>query len=277
MIFISSNYVKWMDGNEDEILIQILYVRIIFFCLTYINISFIYIKHIIMDNHCDMAVKSIVGVITVVYLAFQIRNKRWSALVAFVVISALMCCGSMFSITPCTNVCVCLLLAIIGSNVVALPTTVSTTEFSETFANHDSGSNEKNKNENEADNEENEDSNKEDSVQGDDENEETNGESQQKKHSVKKKDEDDTDEDDKKEETVDTFSTFMETYRSLSPDQVESMTSDTKDLISTQKQLMQTVRSLAPVISQGKEMMDTFKDYFGPNGTNDLLKAFKNK
>ena len=69
----------------------------------------------------------------------------------------------------------------------------------------------------------------------------------------------------------------METYRSLSPDQVESMTSDTKDLISTQKQLMQTVQSLAPVISQGKEMMDTFKDYFGPNGTNDLLKAFKNK
>jgi hypothetical protein len=76
-------------------------------------------------------------------------------------------------------------------------------------------------------------------------------------------------------ETVDNFSTFMETYKSLSPDQIETMTSDTQDLISTQQALMETVKGMAPVIKQGKEMMDTFKDYFGPGNTSDLLKAFK--
>ena len=87
---------------------------------------------------------------------------------------------------------------------------------------------------------------------------------------------DDPDDDDDKEPNyVDTFSTFMETYKSLTPGQIETMTSDTKDLIATQKSLMETVKSLAPVITQGREMMDTFKDYFGPNSHKDLMKAFK--
>ena len=83
------------------------------------------------------------------------------------------------------------------------------------------------------------------------------------------------DDDDKEPNYVDTFSTFMETYKSLTPGQIETMTSDTKDLIATQKSLMETVKSLAPVITQGREMMDTFKDYFGPNSHKDLMKAFK--
>ena len=67
----------------------------------------------------------------------------------------------------------------------------------------------------------------------------------------------------------------METYKSLTPDQIETMTTDTQDLISTQQALMTTVKSMTPVIAQGKEMMDTFKDYFGPSSSSELLKAFK--
>mgnify|MGYP002633723371 CR=1 FL=1 len=242
-----------------------------------------------MTNHCDNTIKGIVGVITLIYLAFQIHNRRWSAIGAFVVISALMCCGSVFSITPCTNVCVCMLIAIIGSNIVALPSAVSTSSngLPETFANHKDHTDETDaeKESSDEDEDENEDEDEDEvseaTAEGDAEKEEEEEEAQKVQKPKKNKNKNkkvmkssQTPEDD---EQVDTFSTFMDTYRSLTPDQVESMSSDTKDLISTQKALMQTVQSLAPVISQGKEMMDTFKDYFGPSGTNDLMKAFKNK
>jgi hypothetical protein len=244
---------------------------------------------------CDNVLTGIVSTLAILYVVFQLRNKRWSAVVAFVVICALVCCGSQFRIVPCSNVCVCLLLAIVGSNVVALPTTASSHASHETFANHDGS----HKNDDEDDTKQgtgtargdNAGDNEEDSV-GADETDSAAGEDTDKnsKHGTtspskekrtggkgKGKGKDDGDDDDDDDDHVDSFSTFMETYRSLSPDQVESMTTDTKDLISTQKALMETVQNLAPVISQGKEMMDTFKDYFGPNGTNDLMQAFKSK
>ena len=68
------------------------------------------------------------------------------------------------------------------------------------------------------------------------------------------------------------FKTMLESYKSLTPGQVEHMTSDTKELIETQKSLLETVKSLAPVVTQGKEMLDTFKGYFGPD-TKDMLGA----
>ena len=235
-----------------------------------------------MTIECDNVLTGVVSALALAYLAFQLRNQRWSAVVAFVVISALLCCGSQFSIVPCSNICVCLLLAIIGSNVVALPSTVRHSPAHETFANE-----EDTKSNDGADDA----SDASDTEEGDDDDEKSTKQSKKKKkHATKKKKkasqkDDDDDEphddndanDDVKDDHVDSFSTFMETYRSLSPDQVESMTTDTKDLISTQKALMETVQNLAPVITQGKEMMDTFKDYFGPNGTSDMMKAFQSK
>jgi hypothetical protein len=41
------------------------------------------------------------------------------------------------------------------------------------------------------------------------------------------------------------------------------MTKDTQDLMQTQKQLMSTLQTLKPLISDGKEMMDMFQSYFG--------------
>ena len=73
----------------------------------------------------------------------------------------------------------------------------------------------------------------------------------------------------------------MESYKSFTPDQLEHMTTDTKELIETQKSLMETVKSLTPVVTQGKEMLDTFKDFFGKDGpagggrAKDIMGLFK--
>ena len=52
------------------------------------------------------------------------------------------------------------------------------------------------------------------------------------------------------------------------------MSKDTLELINTQTQLMSTLNTLKPLISDGKQMMDTFQNYFGGNGGNmgDLTK-----
>ena len=258
-----------------------------------------------MTIECDNVVSGLAGELAVSYLAFQLRNRRWSAVVAFVVICALLCCGSQLSIVPCSNICVCLLLAIIGSNVVALPVSAGSNSLgTETFANPDErkkGRKDKDVDEDvdeDADEDVDKDADGDRDSDGDDENEHHRKGNKKHKAGARKtrqkgkarqrgrsgggdagsgSDSDDEPDDPDEPDHVDTFSTFMETYRSLSPDQVESMTTDTRDLISTQKALMETVQTLAPVITQGKEMMDTFKDYFGPNGTNDMLQAFKSK
>jgi len=44
---------------------------------------------------------------------------------------------------------------------------------------------------------------------------------------------------------------------------LKSMSEDTKDLINTQKELLKTVQDLAPVLTEGKQMLESFKGYFG--------------
>jgi hypothetical protein len=58
----------------------------------------------------------------------------------------------------------------------------------------------------------------------------------------------------------------MNAYKSLKPDQLAAMTKDTQELMQTQKQLMGTLQTLKPLISDGKEMMDMFQSYFGSGG-----------
>jgi len=61
---------------------------------------------------------------------------------------------------------------------------------------------------------------------------------------------------------VDLGTSFLEAYKSLSPDQIEAMTSDTKELLNTQKSLMKTLETLGPVVKEGKGILDQFKGYF---------------
>ena len=224
-----------------------------------------------MLSTCDLLLSVLVGLLTVLYLAFNVYRKRWSAIVSFIVI--LVAVGTLRGFTSMTHqmCCVCVLVAIVGSNVVALPqTSAATSQHSvESFANND------------ASDEVDDDAAADDDV-SDDESDSTH---HKKEKNKKKKNTDKKNNThpkpakpaNRKEPTeeVDNFSTFMETYKSLTPDQIETMTTDTQDLISTQQALMTTVKSMTPVIAQGKEMMDTFKDYFGPSSSSELLKAFK--
>ena len=73
-------------------------------------------------------------------------------------------------------------------------------------------------------------------------------------------------EDDDEDYHLDAGTTFMNAYKSLKPDQISAMTKDTQELIATQKQLMSTLTTLKPLITDGKQMMDTFQNYFGGQG-----------
>lgn len=74
--------------------------------------------------------------------------------------------------------------------------------------------------------------------------------------------------------SIDVGATIKKSMNMLTPNQISSMTKDTRDLIETQKSLLQTVKDLAPVVTQGREMLETFKGYFGDS--KELFSLLKN-
>lgn len=62
---------------------------------------------------------------------------------------------------------------------------------------------------------------------------------------------------------VDLGTTFLKAYNKLSPDMVKDMHSDTKELMNTQKQLMETLSNMGPAVQQGVDLIESFKKYFG--------------
>jgi hypothetical protein len=66
---------------------------------------------------------------------------------------------------------------------------------------------------------------------------------------------------------MDAGSTFMKAYNQLKPEQVAALTTDTQKLISVQKDLMANLNNLKPLVSDGKEIMKTFKSFFGSDPT----------
>jgi hypothetical protein len=64
---------------------------------------------------------------------------------------------------------------------------------------------------------------------------------------------------------VDTGSTISNALKALKPEQIKEMTRDTQQLLETQKNLMEMLKTFAPMISEGKEMMNTFNGMFGPS------------
>ena len=63
---------------------------------------------------------------------------------------------------------------------------------------------------------------------------------------------------------IDTSTTVMNALSALKPDQIKSMTQDTKQLIETQKALMGMLQSFQPMMAEGKQMMQTFSSMFAP-------------
>jgi len=64
---------------------------------------------------------------------------------------------------------------------------------------------------------------------------------------------------------------FLEAYKSLTPDQVNGLNTDTKQLIQTQQQLLETLKNMGPALQEGQTILNTFKQYFGSDG--DLEKG----
>lgn len=225
-----------------------------------------------LNDTCGLVTTSLTVLIALGFLFLQIQQKQWVGVNTFIVVFGILIICCKFGVCHCIeDIRICLLLAVLVANVVALPQRLSTTssEEFETFSNLETAVKETNPAAAEAEAETtslNTDTNPTSSSQ----------QSTAEPAAIESKTSNSNDDNDDTEPNyVDTFSTFMETYKSLSPGQIETMTSDTKDLIATQKSLMETVKSLAPIITQGREMMDTFKDYFGPNSDKDLMKAFK--
>jgi hypothetical protein len=63
---------------------------------------------------------------------------------------------------------------------------------------------------------------------------------------------------------IDAGTTVINALKALKPDQIQAMTQDTKQLIETQKALMGMLQSFAPMVTEGKQMMDTFGTMFNP-------------
>ena len=72
---------------------------------------------------------------------------------------------------------------------------------------------------------------------------------------------------------VDTGSTISNALKSLKPEQIKEMTRDTQQLLETQKNLMEMLKTFAPMISEGKEMMNTFNGMFGPSSGASVANA----
>ena len=65
---------------------------------------------------------------------------------------------------------------------------------------------------------------------------------------------------------LDAGSTLLKAMGSFNPDQINAMSSDTKQLLETQKSLMGMLNQMRPVLADGKELLQTFSGMFGSGG-----------
>jgi hypothetical protein len=69
---------------------------------------------------------------------------------------------------------------------------------------------------------------------------------------------------------LDAGTTVLHAFQKLNPEQVLQMRDDTKELMETQKQLVETLSSLGPQVQQGAELVKSFQGLFGGNLTEVL-------
>jgi hypothetical protein len=65
---------------------------------------------------------------------------------------------------------------------------------------------------------------------------------------------------------LDAGSTLMKAMESFKPEQINAMSTDTKQLLEHQKTLMRTLKDLSPLLHDGKELLQTFSGMFGNSG-----------
>jgi hypothetical protein len=62
---------------------------------------------------------------------------------------------------------------------------------------------------------------------------------------------------------IDVGGTFLKAMSALNPEQINAMTQDTKELLETQKSLITMFQGMAPILKDGKNLLDTFSGMFG--------------
>lgn len=72
------------------------------------------------------------------------------------------------------------------------------------------------------------------------------------------------------EHKIDQKNSYLELFKSLKPEEVSSLNTDTQQLIQTQRQLIETLQSMGPALKEGKTILDTFKNYFNDGGIEKL-------
>ncbi len=69
---------------------------------------------------------------------------------------------------------------------------------------------------------------------------------------------------------IDQGTTVLNALNALKPDEVKRMSEDTQKLIDTQKSLMMMLGTMKPMLSDGKQLIDTFQQMFGPTGSQTM-------
>jgi hypothetical protein len=62
---------------------------------------------------------------------------------------------------------------------------------------------------------------------------------------------------------IDAGTTIMRALGSLNPDQISSLTDDTRKLLDTQKSLMGMLTTMKPMLSDGQNLLASFNNMFG--------------
>jgi hypothetical protein len=71
---------------------------------------------------------------------------------------------------------------------------------------------------------------------------------------------------------LDIGKTITKAFQSFDPNAIQAMTQDTKKLLETQKSLMFMLGEMRPVLSEGRQLLDTFSGLFSGNTGNVISK-----
>ena len=65
---------------------------------------------------------------------------------------------------------------------------------------------------------------------------------------------------------VDVAATMSKALSALQPEQMAAMTAESNSLLETQRNLMNMLQSMRPVLQDGRQLLDTFSGIFGNLG-----------
>ena len=167
-------------------------------------------------------------------------------------------------------VCVALILGSVFASLCSIPTRSAPKEFFKSGK----GDSKKKSEKNASDDEEEEEEEEQEEQEEDNKDSKENYEDEVEDEGEEDEDEVGEEDEDVEEFNLDSKGSFYENYQSLTPKQVKGLNKDTRNLIKTQKSLIETLNNMGPALKDGRQILDTFKNYFGSE--QDIGTAMKN-